>query len=235
MADISLTLFDLGVLTVLGLSALLSFFRGFLREMISLAAWVGASIVTIRAMPSVSEYLKPHIGSPVIANGIAAIGLFFITLITISILCGLVMKLAKPGDKIGLIDNLVGFVFGIARGALIVAIGYFAMSLVLVEKDYPNAVREAYSQPYVAKLADWLSTFAPDYLEKITNEGDAPTLDRDSINRKADESAEKINDLSRKISSELADDAPSNEDLPASSVPSMKDLQQRIHDENERP
>ncbi len=52
MVQTSLNIFDLVVFGILGLSALLSFFRGFVREVLSLGAWVGASLITLYAFPA---------------------------------------------------------------------------------------------------------------------------------------------------------------------------------------
>lgn len=218
MSDISLTLFDFGVLFVVGLSALLSFFRGFLREFISLAAWLGASVMTLRTLPMVSHYLEPRVGSTVVASGIAAVAIFFTTLIAISMVSGLLLKLLKPGAKVGLFDNLAGLCFGAARGVLIVAIAYFIMGIVLLEKDFPKAVETAYTRPSIARVAAWVGTLTPSALDAVTA---APGT--------ADATPAKV----VKTIDDAVDDLP-DADAPNDSMPSIEDLKQRLREENEK-
>lgn len=220
MADIALTTVDLGVLTIIGLSGLMAFFRGFVREFISLASWLGASYVTLRALPTVSKYLEPEVGSPVIATGIAAVAIFFITLILISIVTGLILKVLKPAAKVGLFDNLLGLCFGVARGTLIVAIAYYIMGVVIVEKDFPKAVLEAKSRPYIAQAATWVGTFTPQALNVIT---DKKPLNTDALKNSAGKVVKAIDDGAEALPD--ADTAPNN-------LPSFEDLQERLREEN---
>jgi len=222
MADITLNMVDLGVLTVIGLSGLMAFFRGFVREFISLASWVGASYVTLRTLPIVNQYLEPQVGSPVIATGIAAVAIFFITLILISIVTGLFLKLLKPAAKAGLFDNLLGLCFGVARGTLIVAIAYYIMGIVIVENDFPKVVKDAQSRPYIAKAAQWVGALTPKALDAIT--------DKKPINTEA------LKNSAAKVVKALDDGAATlpDDDTPTSNLPSFEDLQQRLREENEK-
>jgi membrane protein required for colicin V production len=225
MVETSMNIFDLGVLIIIGLSALLSFFRGFVREILSLGAWAGATIITLYTFPMASKVIEPHVKSDTIASGIASIGVFFIALILISIVTGLIIKFLKTGNEVGVLDNLVGLAFGVARGVLIVAIAYFVMTIVVVEKDYPAWVKESKSQPYVAKAAHWVAKLTPSYLDAITNKADTTKIE-DAV-----DSAKHRNVLNHKDTSSKGDiDA----DIPQSTLPSIEDLQQRIREENER-
>lgn len=155
---------DLGVLVVLGLSGLLSFFRGFVREVLSLGAWLGASVITLYTFPTVTEWIAPNIQSKAAAGGIAALGVFIAALIGLSIFTGLLVKFLKPSKEIGVLDNIIGLGFGVARGALLLAVAFYAMALVLKKDDFPDWVKDSTSAPYIEKLAHWVASVAPDYL-----------------------------------------------------------------------
>lgn len=168
MVETSFNMFDLIVLAVVGLSALLSFFRGFIREVLSLGAWVGAAIITLYAFPHVAEWVEPQVKSTMVASGLAAMGTFMGSLILISIFNGLLLKYVKTGSDVGVFDNILGLVFGVARGVLLVAIAYFIMSVVIREEDYPEAVKTAETRPYVEDAASWIANVAPSYMEDIS-------------------------------------------------------------------
>jgi membrane protein required for colicin V production len=232
MTETALNMFDLIVLTVIGLSALLSFFRGFLREVFSLAGWLAASVVTLRFLKPAATYVRPHVSSEVVASGIASVGLFFITLILISIVTGMILKFLKPAARIGLFDNLVGLCFGVARGVLIVALGYFIMTIVLAEKNYPKWIKESYSRPYVAQVARFIGDLTPQYLDKLTKEptdGDLGEAAKQSVN----EMLKKI-DKTREGAVSTVDEVTDDIDEEARKIPTIEDLQKRIKEENER-
>lgn len=217
MVETSMNIFDLGVLVIVGMSALLSFFRGFAREILSLGAWVIASLITLYHFPTVAEWIEPQVKSPTIASGLASMGVFFISLIILNIITGMLVKYIKPGNEIGSIDNIVGLLFGAARGTLIVAVMYFVMTLIIAEKDYPEWVKQAHSRPYVERSARWVASVAPDYVSAIAEDDrDAREIKLENVKKNAKQKAEKLK--------ETADD----------SVASFEELQRRVREENMR-
>jgi len=188
MIEASFNIFDLIVLATIGISALFSFFRGFVREFLSLGAWVGASIITLYAFPTVAGWLEPHVkdGNALIVSGIAGVGTFMVALIIISMFTSLLMKLMKSGADIGLLDNALGLVFGVLRGLLLVAIGYIMAEIVMPKDGFDDNIASAMTAPYVKKTADLLKDIAPDYLndidipkqsESAEDAGDTPKID----------------------------------------------------------
>lgn len=168
MVQTSLNLFDLGVFAILGLSAMLSFFRGLIREVLSLGAWVGAALITLYAFPHVAVAMQPHVKSTMIASGFAALGCFMLALIIISVFNGMLMRYVKPGSEIGLLDNALGLGFGLLRGVLLVSLAYFVMTVVMPPKDYPEWVKTAKTRLYVEKSAKWIAAMAPSYLDDLS-------------------------------------------------------------------
>ena len=167
MLQTSLNVFDLIVLMIIGISGLLSFYRGFVREIMSLGAWLGASLLTLYLFPKVGGFLEPQLKNAAAASGIAATGVFLLSLVTFSIMSGVVIKFFKSSAEIGFLDHFAGLIFGGVRGILVVAVGYFVFSLVTPEKDYPEWVKASASRPYVAKVARGLAKMAPDYLHGL--------------------------------------------------------------------
>ena len=219
MVQTSLNIFDLGVILVIGLSALMSFFRGFTREVLSLGAWIIASIVTLYAFPQVSEWIQPQVKNPMVASGLASIGVFLITLVVISIMSSILLKFMKSSSEIGMIDNIMGLIFGGARGVLLVTIGYFIMTLVMTEKDYPAWVSQAATRPYIARSARWLAGLAPSYLEELMHSTGDKGDDADG--------APVIKKSTAKTTKPAINDDGAN-------LPSFEDLQQRLREENEK-
>lgn len=213
MLETSMNIFDLGVLVIVGMSALLSFFRGFAREILSLGAWVIASLVTLYNFQTVAEWIEPQVHNAGVASGLASMGVFFVSLILLNIITGTMVKFIKPGSEVGAIDNIVGLLFGAARGVLIIAVSYFVMTLVLAEKDYPEYVKQAHTRPYVAKASAWVAGAAPDYLKAIAGPAEEREEKLEAAKKKAKERAQ--------ILRETSDEGPS-----------FENLQRRVREEN---
>src|SRR3990167_3037031 len=113
--------FDFIILGILLLSVIIGFFRGFLREAISLATLFLAVYAALKFSPVVSGLFQSFISNPKARYICAAILTFLIVLI----LGALVNKLAHglvATSGLGLLDKLLGLVFGAARGILFVTI-----------------------------------------------------------------------------------------------------------------
>src|SRR4051812_13213640 len=116
MVHTQINLFDLAIIGIMVLSCLFAFFRGFVREILSLGAWIGAGIVTIYYFPVMAEKLQPHFKSAVVAAGFGTLAIYIIALIGFSIINMFIMKFVKSGSDVGLFDNMFGLFFGAFRG-----------------------------------------------------------------------------------------------------------------------
>ncbi len=190
MVHTTLNIFDLIVFSVLGISGLLSFCRGFVKEVLSLGTWIGASLITLYALPYTTAMLKTHIHSEMAASGFAALFTFMLTLIILSIFTGILGKFLKSGGDIGVMNNLMGLIFGLARGMLLLAVGYFIFTLTTPDDQQPDWLKGSLSKPYIAAAAKYVAKAAPGYLDDmIKQNGNDKQLNRDA--EKADENIDK--------------------------------------------
>ena len=114
-----MTLFDYAVLTILGASVLLSIFRGFVREVLALAAWVIAFIAAGLLGNIVAGWLATTISDESVRVLVAFVAVFVATLISMSLIALAVSGLMRKAG-LGLEDRVLGSFFGLARGMLIV-------------------------------------------------------------------------------------------------------------------
>jgi membrane protein required for colicin V production len=114
-----MTLFDHAVLTITGFSVLLGVIRGFTREVIALASWAVAFLVASvyggEAAPLLARQI-PDESWRVLA---AFVAVFFVVLIVMNVIALLTSRLVKSAG-LGVEDRLLGSVFGLARGLLVV-------------------------------------------------------------------------------------------------------------------
>lgn len=216
MVHTTLNIFDLIVFGVLGLSAIMSFFRGFVREFLSLGTWVGASVITLYAFPHVATMLRPHVNSEMVASGFAGLFTFMGALIILSVFSSLLLKFLKTGADVGFLNNMMGLVFGLARGTLLIAVGFYIFSLATAKENYPEWMSQSVSLPYVETVSAWVAHMAPAYLDEVTGTSDAETK------AKLDEAVDDANERTEEIEQQV-DDAVGDKDWP-----SIDDLKQQM-------
>lgn len=115
------TLADAVVAAVVALSAFFAFYRGFVREALALAGWIGAAVVAWRYHGAAEPYLQPYIPDPNLSAAAAMAGLFLVSLVVFSVAV-LLLSRAVRRTSLSMLDRSLGFLFGAARGAVVVAL-----------------------------------------------------------------------------------------------------------------
>ncbi len=155
---------DIIVIGIIGLSALLAFSRGFVKEVLSILGWVGALIATFLFFPSVEPIVAQFIGEPLLAKIATGAGIFILALV----LCGVINHWISEkvrGHGLSSLDRSLGLLFGLARGVLIVGICYIVFAWALRDpNDWPAAVKEARALPLVARIATLIQERLPENL-----------------------------------------------------------------------
>jgi membrane protein required for colicin V production len=155
---------DLVVLTVIALSAMFAFARGFVRETLSIVAWVGAAAITFFGFNHVYAAVARLIATPLLADLIAGAGLFVISLIVLTILTGYLARFVQS-SALSPIDRTLGLIFGVARGAVLVSLAYLVFDVSLPLTDRPVWVNQAKSQRFLVQGADMLRSMLPEGLQ----------------------------------------------------------------------
>src|SRR5437868_13316135 len=158
---------DLGVIAIIVLSAIFAFARGFVREALSIIAWVGAAAITVFGFSTVLIAVSPIVNNALLAQLIAGFGLFVVSLIVLTIVTGLLARMVRS-SALSPIGRTLGFVFGLARGAFLVCLAYLLLDISVQPGERPAWIREAKSAPYLHQGADVLRQFLPESL-KIKN------------------------------------------------------------------
>jgi membrane protein required for colicin V production len=151
---------DILVLAVIGLSALFAFARGFVKEVFSIGAWIGAAAIALYAFPHVQPLARRLISAPAIADGAAGIAIFIVSLVALSIIASALARRVK-GSSLSALDRTLGLVFGLGRGVIIACLAWIAASWALPEKDWPDWARGARTRPFLASGADTLRALVP--------------------------------------------------------------------------
>ncbi len=141
-------------------SAMLAMVRGFSREILSIASWAAAAAAAFFLYKFVLPYVQPYIDNQQIAMVAAAGAVFIVALIIVTIIT---MKIADfiIDSRIGALDRTLGFLYGAARGILVVAVGLLFFNW-LVGANAPTWVTQAKSRPLLESIGTALENMLPD-------------------------------------------------------------------------
>jgi membrane protein required for colicin V production len=146
---------DIIVIAVVGISALIAFLRGFVREMLTIGSWIGAALITLYGFPILQPKFEQWISSKLAADIAGGIALFLVSLVLFSILSHMVARFVR-GSALTAVDRSLGLLFGLVRGAILVSLAYM-----LILWGDPNMLRGARTTPMMARGAEILRNMAP--------------------------------------------------------------------------
>lgn len=156
-----ITLLDIIVLAVMLLSGLLAMIRGFMREILSIAAWGAAALTTLYAFNKLLPTAKTYFNNDTVATIAVIAGVFIGTLVVVSIITVRISDMILD-SRIGALDRTLGFLFGLARGLLIIVVAFLFFAWLVPEKQQPDWVRSAKSRVVLQGTGDWLMSLLPD-------------------------------------------------------------------------
>lgn len=154
---------DLALFAVVVVSAIIAYLRGFVREVFSLASWIGAAVVAWFAFAPLSAELAEYIQPPLLARIAAGAGSFLAALVLLSLATGRIAGRVERSSHSAL-DRALGFLFGIIRGAIIICALYLVGSRIVPLQDLPGWVREARSIPMIETGARQIEQLLPSRL-----------------------------------------------------------------------
>ena len=159
-----ITIFDGVLIALMLISGILAMIRGFSREVLSVASWVVAALAAVyfypMLSPTVAGYTVAISDNRVLADIASAAIIFIVVLIIVSLLT---MRIADMivDSKIGALDRTLGFVFGAARGALLVVIGLLFFNW-LVPEGQPGWIADAKTKPMLESIGEGIVQMLPE-------------------------------------------------------------------------
>jgi membrane protein required for colicin V production len=150
--------FDLLILGIIVLSALISLIRGFVKESISLISWIIAGVIAFRYFAPMSELLEPYLSSPMVRS-ITAFAILFVCTLLVGAIVNFIMSQLVSKTGLSGTDKALGVVFGAARGVLIVTLIVLLASLT----PMPNTEwwQDSAMVGFFQQLGEWVKAFIP--------------------------------------------------------------------------
>lgn len=153
---------DLAVLAVVLMSGLVGVLRGLVREVLGVAAWIAAAYIAspYGVFPYVAPWARKQVSDPGVGDILAFGGVFLIALIVLWIVVGMVSGRVR-GSALGGLDRTFGLVFGLGRGAVLLAATYIVGGFLSPSEGWPVPVQQARLLAPVHQGAEWLASQVP--------------------------------------------------------------------------
>jgi membrane protein required for colicin V production len=156
-----ITLLDIILLSVMLISAVLAMVRGFMREVLSIAAWVIAAGATLYAYSKLLPHAKAYFDNDIVAAGVVIGGTFLLTLIIVSIITVRFSDMVLD-SRVGALDRTLGFLFGLGRGLIIVVVAFLFFAWLVPPRTQPKWIADAKSKVVLQSTGDWLMSMLPE-------------------------------------------------------------------------
>lgn len=169
----SFQILDFVLFGIMFVSGILALARGFTREVLSLVAWGAGAAAAYFAIKQqkLLDIVMPYVGKPVIATIAVGALAFIIVMIVVSVI-GVKISDRVVDSRVGAFDRTLGFLYGLARGLVLVSIAYLFYGWLTPSDRQEDWVRKAQTLPIVSMVSDTLLRFVPpdiaDTLSKST-------------------------------------------------------------------
>lgn len=154
---------DIFLIVVMLISGLLAMVRGFMREVMSIAAWGAAALAAVylfpRLLPVATQYFASW--NEWVVKGVVLGGVFLVTLVVVSVITVRISDKILD-SRIGALDRTLGFLFGLARGLIIVVVAFIFFDWLVPQKSQPDAVKSAKSRVVLQSTGQWLMSLLPE-------------------------------------------------------------------------
>ena len=154
---------DFCIIGIIAISAIISLFRGFIKEAFSLMTWAAAVILAWMFFRDLSQYLIQWISLPSARFGVSFIAIMIVVLLIGGIVTYVVSSLVEHTGLTGT-DRMLGMFFGIVRGVLIIAIIILLAGLTAFPQD--PWWRQSMLIGYFQEISIWLQSMLPDDIAK---------------------------------------------------------------------
>lgn len=148
-------IFDFILVGIMVLSGILALARGFTREVLSLIAWSLAALAAFYAIQQqkLIDLAMPYVDKLILAQVAVGAVAFIVTLVVVSIIS---VRLSDwvVDSSVGPFDRTLGFLYGLARGLVFVAIAYLLYGWLQPPNSQEDWIRNAQTLPVVQSTAD---------------------------------------------------------------------------------
>jgi len=192
LENLPITVLDIIALVIILVSAVFAAARGFVHEVLFIGAIIGAILVTLYGYEHVLPFAEQLTDIVILQKFGTGLVLFLVSLVGFWLFSHSISKHVKD-SALGPLDRALGFLFGIARGVIILCIVYVATTFIIEEKNMPDVATQSRGYPYVVQVTDTIVSFLPDYVQERYENATDRSLDAIEDTRQLIELKERLN------------------------------------------
>lgn len=162
---------DVAIIAVIALSAVIGFFRGFLREALGLATWIVAFWAAFMFANPMASYLKTWIDADS-ARLAAAFALVFILVLILGAIFNFLLGRLISGTGFAGTDRALGIVFGVVRGVGVLILLVLLAGVTPVPRD--NWWQKSMFVEQLEQGAVWARGYLPPNIAQAISYPDIP-------------------------------------------------------------
>jgi membrane protein required for colicin V production len=159
MSSLPFGIIDVCFVAILVISGILAYIRGLVREVLSVAAWVGAAFVTLYGYRPLQPVSHKYIENPMVADLVTGGVLFIGSLIVFSLVASVLSRSVRESAASGF-DRALGFAFGVLRGVVLVCLLYLSAAW-FWQNNLPPAITQARTFPLIDGSTQILLALVP--------------------------------------------------------------------------
>jgi uncharacterized membrane protein required for colicin V production len=203
--NLSFTIIDFLVVTVIIISAGYAAYRGLMFETLTIFSWAAAAFATLYFGPWLIPMARSVIATRWLATAAAYAGVFLVVFIPLSFMSHRFSQSVK-NSPIGPLDRGLGIAFGVVRGLVVVGLAYLAFTYFTPIRQQPSWLLSARTLPIMQSTAQVL-------LSAIPNQ-----TPRDYITAAPSSAHDRLGDLIKR-QNEQANEAPAADEQPSHATP----------------
>jgi len=160
----TLGLIDVILIAVVIISVLFALYRGLVRELLGIAAWILAGFAALYSYAPLQPVMNKVIENKTTAGIVGSCIVALTVLVVMTLINSWITKRLRQSALSGL-DRILGFAFGVARAGLLAAICYLGASMFMHERKLNEMEEQNLSVPYIRTMAGWLEYVVPDNIK----------------------------------------------------------------------
>lgn len=208
----TLTLFDIVILTIVSISSLFGIYKGMIQIVINFLGFIASIFVAILLYPKVVVVFSTYFNNNLIISIASGVSAYIFSLIVFTFICSSLVMMVSVISK-GWLDRLLGVVPGFVRGILISVILFWVLAIFatgayskarsledlvfnISQEDYPEWLKTAVVTPYLESiLKDVVKLIPADILSNIELPN-TKDIDKDGVVEEINKKAAELNSSS---------------------------------------
>jgi len=223
---------DVIFLIIIGISALVGIARGMTKEILSITGWILAAATVFYIVPLLNPVMEQHIASKILASVVSGM----IVLIVFSLIWVLTVdKIASVIrlSKLSYLDRLLGFVFGAARGIIIVILIALMVNTLIPEEAKKGVFAESQYFEIASQNAEPLKELIPDsWVERFKAKTESLGFGGKNAKKKntevAKEDGSKAKPAAEKSAETPAENEQTTESAPAKTITAVQEVKENL-------